>query len=212
MLVGLTGQLGTGKDSVYHRASAMIPNAERIAFADKLKLAAARALGVTVDVLENAKRDENTTIDIVEQHEEEVGFDGDVTYHQWVPAQVQSITVRKYLQLFGTEVGRDTFGENFWVEQALPNDFNHEGRVVFVTDCRFENEANQVRKLGGTVIRVLNGPLLTPEHASEQILPDSLIDGSLDNSIRNDDFVNLDNQVRALLVSLGVNEVLPVMH
>jgi hypothetical protein len=199
MLLGLAGQIGAGKDAVYERAGVLAPelgitSVERVSFADKLKLAAARAIGVSVETLEGLKRNERARVELT------VWNETDPATHP--VSGINAITVRKYLQLFGTEVGRETFGDSFWVDQALPSDLNHTGRLICVTDVRFPNEAARVLELGGIVVRVLNGPLLEPEHASEQILEDEFISFTFDNSVRNDDFANLDEQLRDTLEML----------
>ncbi len=58
--------------------------------------------------------------------------------------------VRRLLQTFGTEIGRDMIDENLWVNltaariQDLRKDFN-----VVVTGIRFPNELEMVHRLGG---------------------------------------------------------------
>jgi hypothetical protein len=83
--------------------------------------------------------------------------------------------VRRLLQVFGTEVMREHFGEDVWVDllgKRLDDEFP--ARVV-ITDCRFPNEAAAIRRWGGVLLRInrLN-PNGTPyengiskEHASE---------------------------------------------
>lgn len=211
MLLGLNGQIGAGKDAVYERAAILassldVPAPERIAFADKLKLAAARALGVDVDLLESMKRDEKARVKLER-------FRAETSDHPADPPNfMHSITVREYLQLFGTEVGREVFGDTFWVDQALAPDLDHTGRLIIVTDCRFPNEANRVRELGGLVVRVTNGPLNTEGHASEQVLDPELIDFEIDNSIRGDDWVNLDEAVSDTLTLLRNGELATEPH
>ena len=58
--------------------------------------------------------------------------------------------VRRTLQRMGTEVGREQFGADFWVERAMTRAIGFD-RVVF-TDLRFGNEAEAVRALGGSVV------------------------------------------------------------
>lgn len=65
----------------------------------------------------------------------------------WDTAKRNFPEVRRLLQVFGTEIGRQMFGENVWVDLAMKNASQFE-RVVF-TDCRFENEAQAVREAGG---------------------------------------------------------------
>jgi hypothetical protein len=188
MLLGLNGQIGAGKDAVYERALALAdalpgtPSPERVAFADKLKLAAARALGVSVDTLESLKRDDNAVITLRSLHSQTTDV-------------YSEITVRQYLQYVGTEVGRETFGETFWVDQTLPPDLDHTGRLIIATDVRFPNEAQRIRELGGLVVRVTNGPFNEAGHASEQILDADLIDFEIDNSNRDDNYASLDEAV-----------------
>lgn len=210
MLIGVNGQVAAGKDSVFARAKFLVsklpefshfPKPERIAFADKLKLAAARALGVSVEMLEEHKRSDTSRITLTAQYET-LEANENVPEGTKFWANEAKISVRQYLQYFGTEVGRETFGENFWVDQSLPSDFDHAGRLIFVTDCRFDNEVERVHSLGGIVCRVLNGPLIDGGHASENILDSDLIDIEIDNSIRDDGYLSLDGQVTNLLRSL----------
>jgi hypothetical protein len=87
----------------------------------------------------------------------------------WEDAKDTVPEIRGLLQRLGTEVGRDLFGQDFWVEQAfrsLPND-----RPVVFSDVRFVNEADAVKAAGGQVWRVERpgcGPV--NGHASESAL------------------------------------------
>lgn len=195
MLVGINGQVGSGKDTIFLRALKLhqeygLPVPQRLAFADKLKLSASKALGVSQSLLEASKRLDKASITL---HVE--GMPSPANPY----ATSHTISVREYLQFFGTEVGRQTFGDNFWVDQVLPVDFKHDGEFIFVTDVRFPNEARRVLDLGGIVVRVTSGPLIAKGHASEQILDSRLITLDVDNSVRNDDFFNLDLQVRNII-------------
>ena len=80
-------------------------------------------------------------------------------------------TPRKAMQTLGTEWGRQCLAENLWVnawkEQA--GQFLEMGMDVVTDDCRFENEAEMVRKLGGKVVQIIGRDKgLAPAHASEQ--------------------------------------------
>lgn len=48
--------------------------------------------------------------------------------------------VRRLLQRFGTEVGRNMFGETFWVNRLLKKIVDDEAEKVVVSDIRFDNE------------------------------------------------------------------------
>jgi hypothetical protein len=94
--------------------------------------------------------------------------------------------VRRLLQVFGTEVGRGIFGENFWVDQAFKRAEEYE-RVVF-SDVRFPNEAQAIVDKGGQVWRVQReGHKPVNLHASETAMDNWRFDdlilnhGSLDD-------------------------------
>ena len=77
--------------------------------------------------------------------------------------------LRRILQRMGTEVGRNVFDEDFWVQ--LWAHFLPTTQGVVADDVRFENEANFIRKLGGILVFVQGKVLPTSalnSHASEQ--------------------------------------------
>lgn len=59
--------------------------------------------------------------------------------------------VRRLLQVFGTEVGREMFGENFWVDLVLNNLRSFH---TVISDVRFINEADAIRSRGGKIWRI----------------------------------------------------------
>ena len=59
--------------------------------------------------------------------------------------------VRRLLQVFGTEVGREMFGDNFWVDLALNNVRSFH---TVISDVRFINEADAIRLRGGKIWRI----------------------------------------------------------
>ena len=83
---------------------------------------------------------------------------------------------RPMLQWWGTEFRREICGDTYWLDRlddtirAIPD-----GSVVFVTDVRFPNEAEFVRQLGGSIVRVVRtnapeGQSGQAAHASEMEL------------------------------------------
>lgn len=89
--------------------------------------------------------------------------------------------IRGMLQRLGTEVGREMFGTDFWVDYAL--DSAPDGAKIVFADCRFPNEADAIRRLGGKVIRI-NRPGITAvnAHISETALDDYAFDVVMENS------------------------------
>jgi hypothetical protein len=96
-------------------------------------------------------------------------------------------SARELLQTLGTEWGRGMVGENIWlwamskkIEEAKSDGVD----IVVIDDCRFDNEADWVSNLGGSVIRLERDGHEYGEdgHASEQPIDESKIDLTCDAS------------------------------
>lgn len=157
ILIGVCGRARAGKDSF---ALACIKQGfVRLAFADALKIATAYIA-----------------------HEDSQFFFDDVTKEEH--CEVLGMTRRKALQGVGKAL-RDTLGEDIWINRAL-SDWTYRGKPdTVISDVRYENEADAIRKLGGTVVRITRpGAGLAGEagqHESEKPLPDYLIDIEIEN-------------------------------
>ena len=80
---------------------------------------------------------------------------------------------RYVLQVVGTELFRKNLDQDFWVKVGAVRikDLLSQGHNVVVTDCRFPNEMDMIRKLGGVTVRVSRiGQVCTDTHASETSL------------------------------------------
>lgn len=67
------------------------------------------------------------------------------------------LTPRRVLQIWGTEIIRKNFDNDIWVASLEHRIANYKQNTV-ITDGRFPNEFNVVRKLGGKIIRIKKGP------------------------------------------------------
>jgi deoxynucleotide monophosphate kinase-like protein len=173
MIIGLTGRKGAGKDTV---GQMLVEHYDftRIAFADKLKEAVANLFGITVAEVEAMKTQPNAEVHLFLENEIFVPAKGDPNHTPYV-----AFPYRYFLQRFGTEMGRNTFGEDFWVKlwlEALPD----KGDVV-ATDVRFENEIHAVRASGGKIIEIIRPGHEPDGHASEEPLDQYLIDEWIGN-------------------------------
>lgn len=179
-VLGLSGVAGAGKDTVYDRLVAIHgPRFHKRSVADPLKEAMAALFDVSTDFVEEMKRDTAFGIQLV--HEHKGGLDG--------PA-----TMRTMLQRMGTEVGRNLFGEDFWLDQwtryvqehAKQSAMRRVGPYTYVnTSVRFENEARRILEMGGEVWHIY-GPQDEGAggHVSEAPLPAGLVTRTIDNSVR----------------------------
>ena len=91
------------------------------------------------------------------------------------------MTVRDFLQKLGTDAVRDGLHSNAWVN-ALMSDYTSESKWV-ITDTRFPNEAEAIRKKDGIMIRVeRSGVKPINNHPSETGLDDYTFDHVIKNN------------------------------
>lgn len=82
---------------------------------------------------------------------------------------LQGATPRHAMQTLGTQWGRACIGPSFWIELWVRrvNLIIAEGGRVVVDDCRFPNEAAEVRKFGGVVWQLVGRGGIAGSHESE---------------------------------------------
>ncbi len=78
---------------------------------------------------------------------------------------------RQFMQLFGTEFGRNMIHDKFWIAVWMKTLPSLSRGIVAVDDVRFQNEADAIRAVGGTLVRISrpfpdNQPVRDP-HPSE---------------------------------------------
>lgn len=185
-VIGLTGFARSGKDTVGRMIAEIEgPHVGRVkttAYAHLLKLSIARCF-LPDPSLEEA-------LEFCERLKPEGSY---VTAYQADPegkgGRDASVTGREFMQNYGTEAHRDTFGEDFWLDAVLPMRRGRGGParndcdLLVITDVRFDNEAQRVRAYGGEVWRIERDTVATGDgHSSEQELPGELIDLVIDNN------------------------------
>jgi hypothetical protein len=67
----------------------------------------------------------------------------------WEQLKSLSPDVRPLLQRFGTEVGRELWGVDFWVNRLFLENIGE--RKIVISDVRYWNEAQAIRRKGGEV-------------------------------------------------------------
>jgi hypothetical protein len=73
---------------------------------------------------------------------------------KWSNKLNKEIIPRKMLQLIGTEFGRELLGRNIWIDSLKERSI---GKNIVISDIRFQNEAEEIKKIGGILIRVNRG-------------------------------------------------------
>jgi hypothetical protein len=161
-VVGIAGYARSGKDTI---ADYLVENEgyTKISFSTPMKEAMYR-LNPRITINENVNQPLRIGVDI----------------YGWEGLKERSPDIRGLLQRFGTEVGREMFDEDFWVDYAL-NSIPDGGKAV-IADVRYPNEANAIRALGGKVFRVeRDGVGPANSHASENALDGYEFDGTIYN-------------------------------
>lgn len=169
-LVAFTGPAGAGKSTA---AQALVDTGwRRVKFADPLK-----------NMLRQFYRDCG-----LEHAEIEERIEGSLKESRdWT---LMGATPRHAMQTLGTEWGRGCVAGGLWVHaweqrvKALLMD----GVDVVTDDCRFDNEADAVRRLGGRVARIVGRGGIEGAHASENGVAE--VDLVIHNTAAQDHFAN----------------------
>lgn len=126
-IIGVSGKKRSGKDSFFNIVNDLYPNYyKNVKYADKLKEICSILTGYHLNYF----------------------YDGnlyDTKLELW------GMTIRQFMQILGTEVFRDSFNQEVWVTALESNLKENENYII--TDVRFLNEANWVKK-NGILIRV----------------------------------------------------------
>ena len=165
MIIGISGYATAGKDTV---AQILVEQFgfQRLAFADSIR---------DICLVINPYLSDGLRVgDLVKDY----GWD----------VAKQNTEVRRLLQVLGTEVGRQIFDEDVWVD-ALFQKVDPNKKYV-ITDVRFANEAECIKEYG-EVWRV-NRAGVDPinEHISETQLDDYEFDYVINNDGTFDDLKN----------------------
>lgn len=101
--------------------------------------------------------------------------------------------VRRLLMALGTDVGRDMFGNDVWVNAAFRrvDAWLEDAQDVVITGIRFPNEIRAIEKRAGTTVWVDRGLPPLNDHASENTLTERNFDISLPNKGTLDDLGKL---------------------
>jgi hypothetical protein len=147
MLIGISGLIGSGKTTA---AKYLV---EKHGF---IELTFSKAIKDTVCGIFNWDRDmmEGTTKDS--------RIFRDIPDHWWgEKLNISYFTPRKAMTLIGTELFRECLNKNIWVliiEDKINKILEKDSKArIVVSDCRFVNELLMVKRLGGTLVKIVKG-------------------------------------------------------
>lgn len=146
MLIGITGFMGSGKDTV---AKMLVDKGcVQDSFAAPLKDLCSSIFGWPRELVEGdskESRDFRETPDLY-----------------WTrKLNIDNFTPRLALQLLGTDIMRNHFNEDIWLNslEYRIRKSNADSPCVVVSDARFRNELDLIRSLGGKIIHVVRDEL-----------------------------------------------------
>jgi hypothetical protein len=181
-IIAFTGKAGVGKDTAADHLVEKHGFVKR-GFADPLYEEVAHAFGVTVERLRDRSTKE-TMVDwlslracyepkfvamILDSDEKELDT--------WC-------SPRYVLQKWGTEYRRG-MSNAYWIDKMTDFSWSHQeafpyrthvGLGIAIPDCRFENEAQWVKRAGGIIVRIIRDVPGVAGHPSESGFPESLVD------------------------------------
>ena len=195
MIIGISGYSGSGKDLVGTIIQEISLNKWHIKkWAGKLKTIASILTGIPVENFEDQEF-KKTLLGPEWGTVKDIPLNGVPVF---ADIQFNSLmTVRDFLQKLGTEAIRDSLHENTWVNATMvdytpvqvqwadgPLGGYKDGPMPnwIITDTRFPNEAEAIKKAGGIVVRI-NRPGVQPinPHPSETSLDDWNFDAVINN-------------------------------
>jgi len=140
-IIGICGSIGSGKDTAAEYLVARY-HFTRLSFAAVLKDACADIFGWDRDMLEGKTAEERRIRESVDEW--------------WASRlEIKNFSPRYALQYVGTELFRGVLHKDIWV-YALENTIQKYDRVV-ISDVRFPNEIDMLRRLGGHVWSIHRG-------------------------------------------------------
>jgi hypothetical protein len=200
-ILGLTGEAGHGKDT----AALLIADAwvkqgrghvVCRAFADQLRSEVVAAYGIDTRLLTNPETKEVKTPLLALNKCADAAFVKCANSFELDTVNNEPLTPRTVMQLWGTEFRR-TENADYWLH--CMDDLIQATRIAYppvtlfiITDCRFENEANFIKKRNGQVWRIsrpgYKKPGWTSAHISERgqkaIRPDCTFSNTLIEDLR----------------------------
>jgi len=180
VIIGLAGFARSGKDEL---AKQLVANEgfKRVAFADAMRNIL-YALNPIIDTktVNMAPVINSAHVEIrVQEIVDEIG---------WERAKVEYPEIRQLLQRLGTDGARAHLSDDIWVRTVLEN--NAETPRLVIPDVRFPNEAEEIQKRGGVIIRIIregygavNGHISETAYADQDIILHN--DGTPDDLYKN---------------------------
>jgi hypothetical protein len=105
----------------------------------------------------------------------------------------KQLSCRDVMQTVGTDIFRK-LDPNVWVRSTISKIMKESPELALVTDCRFPNEIEAIKNVGGKVLRLTRNPF-NSDHISETILDKDKYDWSNFDFVIDNDKMSLYDQL-----------------
>lgn len=165
MIIGLSGKIGTGKSTI---ANIFEDNGYHLdSFANSIKDISNIIFGFDKNILEGFTKENRELKEKPDEH-----------YSSFLN---KSFSPRDSLLLIG-ELGRNNIHPDIWVEPVF-NRYNlNKNKKLLITDVRFPNEYNMIKKRGGVIFRINRDNSYKLNHETECALDNYNFDYVIDNN------------------------------
>lgn len=123
------------------------------AFADPLKKFCMEYIGLSHDACYGEDADKDAIFGTWGEV-----FDGNVFQVKYDMCSEDPISGRTIMQVVGTDIFRESFRDTFWIDMmqnvTIPNAREDNIDLLFITDMRFRNEVDMVKRNGGETFRI----------------------------------------------------------
>ena len=172
-----------------YMANNVWPFIKAYSFADMLKMnVCVDVLGLTYEQCYGADDQKNTSTHI--KKEDFPGIDG-----------TGAMTAREVMQYVGTDFFRNIYPD-VWADSTIRRIKSEGTAFAVITDCRFPNEVDAIKKEGGKVIRLTRNGKADDDHSSEASLDKENYDWSNFDFILDKDNMNVAESNEAIYSKL----------
>jgi hypothetical protein len=151
-IIGLVGFQGSGKDTVGSIIQELYPSYTTTSFAKPIKSALSSMFGWQAKLLEGTTEASRVWRETQDSY--------------WTEKLGKPITPRLMMREFGTELIRNQFSQDFWTNRCELF-LQDSKKSVVVTDVRFVNEIEMIKRLGGKIVWVRRDPL--PDYYNQSL-------------------------------------------
>lgn len=184
IVIGLAGRARAGKNTVAEILEAIEPGFCQCAYADALRIEVIEAFKVSSDLFNNddLKERKDPALAVVRC--------GDIEFIERMTALGHNLiaprTPREIMQLWGTEYRRNQRSD-YWIDklsQLIHEKIKCGTRKFVVTDVRFEDEAQLIKKMNGQVWLIQRdiADIKPAWHRSERVQDIASIDKTIANN------------------------------